>query len=81
MQPRASYQKVAPDVLQGMLALSTVVQKSGVAPELVDLINHRVSQINGCAFCLDMHSKDLRARRDRATHLYAPGLARGPEFV
>lgn len=81
MQSRASYQKAAPDVFQGMLALSAVVQKSGLAPGLVDLVNYRVSQINGCAYCLDMHSKDLRARRDGATHLHALGLARGPGFV
>ena len=55
MEPRASYQKVAPDVFQGMLALQTVIQKLGLAPGLVDLVNQRVSQINGCAFCLDMH--------------------------
>ena len=70
MQPRPSYQKAAPDVLQGMLALSTVVQKSGLAPGLVDLVNHRVSQINGCAFCLDMHSKDLRARGEAEQRIY-----------
>jgi AhpD family alkylhydroperoxidase len=70
MQPRASYQKAAPDVLQGMLALSTVVQKSGLAPGLLDLVNHRVSQINGCAFCLDMHSKDLRARGETEQRIY-----------
>ena len=70
MQPRPSYQKAAPDVLQGMLALSTVVQKSGLAPGLVDLVNYRVSQINGCAFCLDMHSKDLRARGEAEQRIY-----------
>jgi len=70
MQPRASYQKAAPDVIQGMLALSTVVQKSGLAPGLVDLVNYRVSQINGCAFCLDMHSKDLRARGETEQRIY-----------
>jgi AhpD family alkylhydroperoxidase len=69
MQPRASYQKAAPDVLQGMLALSTVVQKSGLAPGLIDLIDYRVSQING-AFCLDMHSKDLRARGETEQRIY-----------
>ena len=53
-----------------MLALSTVVQKSGLAPGLVDLVNHRVSQINGCAFCLDMHSKDLRARGETERRIY-----------
>jgi AhpD family alkylhydroperoxidase len=70
MQPRPSYQKAAPDVLQGMLALSTVVQKLGLAPGLVDLVNYRVSQINGCAFCLDMHSKDLRARGETEQRIY-----------
>jgi len=70
MQPRPSYQKAAPDVRQGMLALSTVVQKLGLAPGLVDLVNYRVSQINGCAFCLDMHSKDLRARGETEQRIY-----------
>src|SRR5215472_3023617 len=70
MQSRASYQKSAPDVLQGMLALSAVVQKSSLAPELIDLVDYRVSQINGCAFCLDMHSKDLRARGETEQRIY-----------
>lgn len=70
MQPRASYQKAAPDVVQGMLALSKVVEKSGLAPELIDLVDYRVSQINGCAFCLDIHSKDLRARGQTEQRIY-----------
>ena len=70
MQSRASYQKAAPDVFQGMLALATVVQKTGLPPGLVDLVNHRVSQINGCAYCLDMHSKDLRARGETEQRIY-----------
>ena len=70
MQSRASYQKAAPDVLQGMLALATVVQKTGLPPGLVDLVNQRVSQINGCAYCLDMHSKDLRARGETEQRIY-----------
>ena len=78
MEPRASYQKVAPDVLQGMLALQTVIQKSGLAPGLVDLVNQRVSQINGCAFCLDMHSKSCA--RGETEQRYMLGM-RGPEFV
>jgi len=69
MQSRASYQS-APDVFQAMLGLSGVVQKSGLAPQLVDLINYRVSQINGCAYCLDMHSKDLRARGESEQRIY-----------
>ena len=53
-----------------MLALTTVVQKSGLAPGLLDLVNQRVSQINGCAYCLDMHSKDLRARGETEQRIY-----------
>ena len=70
MQSRASYGKAAPDVFQGMLALSAVIQKSGLAPGLVDLIYYRVSQMNGCAYCLDMHSKDLRARGETEQRIY-----------
>jgi AhpD family alkylhydroperoxidase len=70
MQTRASYQKAAPDVLQGMFALSKVVQQSALDHGLVDLVNYRVSQINGCAFCLDMHSRDLRARGETEQRLY-----------
>jgi AhpD family alkylhydroperoxidase len=53
-----------------MLALHAVVQKTGLDPALVDLVNLRVSQINGCAYCLDMHSKDLRARGETEQRLY-----------
>jgi AhpD family alkylhydroperoxidase len=70
MQSRANYQASAPDVVQSMLALSAAVQKSGLSPELVDLVDYRVSQINGCAFCLDMHSKDLRARGETEQRIY-----------
>jgi AhpD family alkylhydroperoxidase len=70
MQQRLSYQKAAPDVLQSMLALSSAVQKSSLPHELLDLVDYRVSQINGCAFCLDMHSKDLRARGETEQRIY-----------
>lgn len=70
MSSRASYQKAAPEVFQAMLALSAVVQKSGLPAGLVDLIHYRVSQMNGCAYCLDMHSKDLRARGETEQRIY-----------
>jgi AhpD family alkylhydroperoxidase len=53
-----------------MLALSQAVEKTGLSPQLVDLVYYRVSQLNGCAFCLDMHSKDLRARGETEQRLY-----------
>ncbi len=70
MPARTSYQKSAPEVFQSMLALQTATQKSGLSPALLDLMNYRVSQINGCAFCLDMHAKDLRARGEAEQRIY-----------
>ena len=69
MQPRLNYQEAAPEVRQAMQALSAAAKK-GFAPELIDLIDYRVSQINGCAFCLDMHAKDFRARGGSEQRLY-----------
>src|SRR5689334_22603397 len=69
MQHRLDYQKAAPEVRQSMQALSAAAKK-GLPGELVDLIDYRVSQINGCAFCLDMHAKDFRARGGSEQHLY-----------
>ena len=70
MQQRTAYVKAAPDVLQAMLALSAAVQKTGLPPKLIDLVDYRVSQLNGCAFCLDMHAKDLRARGESEQRIY-----------
>ena len=66
MQKRPVHSKAYPEALEAMLALS----KAGLAPQLIDLVNYRVSQLNGCAYCLDMHSKDLRARGETEQRLY-----------
>ena len=70
MQARFSYGKAYPDAFKAMLALSQTVEKTGLSPQLIDLVNYRVSQLNGCAYCLDMHSKDLRARGETEQRLY-----------
>ncbi len=70
MQERLQYGKAYPDAYKAMLALSQAVERTGLAPQLIDLVNYRVSQLNGCAFCLDMHSKDLRARGETEQRLY-----------
>ena len=62
MQHRWRYSKAYPDAYKAMLAPTQAVARTDLAPQLIDLGNFRVSQLNGCAFCLDMHSKDLRAR-------------------
>jgi AhpD family alkylhydroperoxidase len=56
--------------MNAMLALAKAVEKTGLPPQLIELIDYRVSQINGCAYCLDMHSKDLRARGETEQRLY-----------
>jgi len=60
-QPRLNYVLAAPATLQAMLALSEVVKNSGLEESLLYLVETRASQINGCAFCIDMHIRDARA--------------------
>ncbi len=86
MQERFRYDKADPDAYKAMLVLSQAVERTSLAPQLIDLINYRVSQLNGCAFCLDMHSKDLRTRGETEQRLYmisawreAPHLYSGRE--
>ena len=59
MSNRLDYSKVSPDVYKAYGGVYVAVQKSGLPKELVDLVYLRVSQINGCAYCIDMHSRDL----------------------
>ncbi len=57
-----------------MLALHTATRKSSLAPELLDLVDYRLSQINACAFCLDGHYKDLRPPRQTEPVIYLVGV-------
>lgn len=70
MQTRLRYDQAYPEAVQAMLTLSQAVEKTGLPRQLVNLVVYRVSQINGCAFCLDMHSKDLRALGETEQRLY-----------
>jgi len=67
---RISYQKAAPEALQSMLAFSAATRKTDLPEKLLSLVDFRVSQMNGCAFCLDMHSKDLRALGETEQRIY-----------
>jgi AhpD family alkylhydroperoxidase len=71
MQPRMDYVKAAPDGYQAMSALESYVRLSGLEHSLLELVKTRASQINGCAFCLDMHTKDARAGGETEQRLYA----------
>jgi AhpD family alkylhydroperoxidase len=70
MEPRINQRKVAPGALKAMLGLERYLHKSGLDEHLLNLVNLRVSQINGCAYCIDMHSKDLRAAGETEQRLY-----------
>ena len=70
MEPRINYLKVAHGVFEAMIGLSNYLQKCGLEESLIDLICLRASQINGCAYCIDMHWKDLRAAGEEEQRLY-----------
>ena len=61
MHERTSYAKSAPDVYRTMLGVHQYLESCGVDHALLNLVYLRASQMNGCAFCIDMHWKDLRA--------------------
>ncbi|WP_283195462.1 carboxymuconolactone decarboxylase family protein [Rhizobium sp. AN80A] len=60
MQPRFNFAKAAPEAYKAVLALEDYVQKSGLERRFIHLIKLRASQINGCAYCVDMHVKEAR---------------------
>ncbi len=67
---RINFKKVLPAAYRAMLALEEYVHHSGLEPSLLELVKMRASQINGCAYCLDMHSKDARAAGETEQRLY-----------
>lgn len=70
MEPRIDFQEKGQKAIKAMFALSGYLAKSPVEKGLLNLIYLRVSQINGCAFCVDMHSKDLRAAGESEQRLF-----------
>jgi AhpD family alkylhydroperoxidase len=70
MDPRIEYAKVAPGVVHAMRTLETYVAHSGIERSLLHLVKTRASQINGCAFCLDMHTREARDDGESEQRLY-----------
>ena len=71
MKPRIDYAHAAPGVLDAMRGLERYTHASGLEPKLLELVKMRASQMNGCAYCIDMHSKDARAAGETEQRLYA----------
>lgn len=70
MQPRINFYKADPAAIHAMRGLETYLNQSSLEPSLCQLVKMRASQINGCAYCLDMHSKDARAAGETEQRLY-----------
>lgn len=69
-QQRIKYVEIAPDGYKAIVGLEQYVRRSGLEASLLELVKTRASQINGCAFCLDMHTKDARANGETEQRLY-----------
>jgi AhpD family alkylhydroperoxidase len=80
MKQRIQYQKKAPNALKGMQELERYVRNSNLESSLRELVKLRASQINGCAFCIDMHTKDARETGETEQRLYALSAWREAPF-
>ena len=70
MQPRVNWPKLVPDAYQALVALERYTRGCGMDQRLLDLVRLRASQVNHCAYCIDMHWKDLRADGETEQRLY-----------
>src|SRR5262245_34773419 len=70
MRPRIAYAKSAPGVYDAMDPLDAYLVSCGLEESLLHLVRLRASQVNGCAYCIDMHWKDLRALGESEQRLY-----------
>jgi AhpD family alkylhydroperoxidase len=70
MKPRMNYYQAAPDTLKAPLALEAQIQASGLEQSLIELVKTRASQINGCAYCINIHTQDARKHGETEARLY-----------
>src|SRR6516165_7674555 len=71
MPERLNYAKAFPEGIHALRMLEKTIRESGLEPSLVELVKTRASQMNGCAYCIDMHTKDARAAGETEQRLYA----------
>lgn len=80
MEQRMNYMAAAPEGLAALRGLQTYVDDCGLEHSLLELVKTRASQINGCAWCLDMHTKDARAAGETEQRLYLLSVWRETPF-
>jgi AhpD family alkylhydroperoxidase len=77
---RLDYKTAFPEGVRALLHLENTIRNSGIEPALYELVKMRASQLNGCAYCIDMHSKDARAHGETEQRLYALSAWRETPF-
>ena len=70
MTPRMNFMQAAPDTIKALMALEAQIQGSGLEQTLIELVKTRASQINGCAYCINMHTQDARKHGETEQRLY-----------
>ncbi len=80
MKARIDYRAVAPGAFSAMYGLERYVRECGLEPSLLELVKLRASQMNGCAYCIDMHTKDARAQGETEQRLYTVSVWRETPF-
>ncbi|MGP4674839.1 MULTISPECIES: carboxymuconolactone decarboxylase family protein [Agrobacterium] len=77
MTQRLNYAQLSPEPFKGLMAFSNEIKKGSIEQSILDLVDIRASQINGCTFCLDMHSKEARMHEERPLRLHHVAAWRG----
>jgi AhpD family alkylhydroperoxidase len=80
MEPRMNVYEKGRNAAKVLYGFGAYLAKSPLEKKLIDLVHYRVSQINGCAYCLDMHSKDLRAEGESEQRIYVLDAWREADF-
>ena len=70
MKPRMNYYQAAPETIKALRALEAQIQASGLEKSLIELVKTRASQINGCAYCINVHTADARKQGETEERLY-----------
>lgn len=80
MPARIDYEKVAPEAIKALRTVGEYVRGTSLERSLLELVKLRASQMNGCAYCMDMHTKDARAEGETEQRLYAVAVWRDTPF-
>ncbi len=80
MAERLNYAKAFPEGVHAVLGMEKAIRGSGLESSLLELVKTRASQMNGCAYCIDMHTKDARAAGETEQRLYALSAWRETPF-